>query len=196
MAHALDPRHLELISLSHAHGRCAWTPTYARCATARSQGVLLDAAIFLSDGTFVLFSCRHDRDHQATSSTLLPLCQRSVDDLDAHVRIVQHVRLDNCSRGTNKCSFAAQPIPERILKMRYCTSTSPKWAGGCFQCLPSKNLEDTVSELRSHETFCTNARSCSVKVLRQPFPDGKKNPRRAASSPATRPAASERPDDA
>ena len=49
VAQALDPSHLELISLlSHAHGRCAWTLRYARCATARAQGVLPDAAIILS----------------------------------------------------------------------------------------------------------------------------------------------------
>ena len=43
-----DPRHLKLISLlSHAH-RCAWTPRYARCATARARRItLLDAANIL-----------------------------------------------------------------------------------------------------------------------------------------------------
>ena len=36
---------IDLIVVSH--GRCAWKQRYARCATARAQGVLLDAAIIL-----------------------------------------------------------------------------------------------------------------------------------------------------
>ena len=37
---------IDLIVVS-CNCRCAWTQRYARCATARAQGVLLDAAIIL-----------------------------------------------------------------------------------------------------------------------------------------------------